>query len=300
MLTNPFYVGVLVYNGEKHKGVHKQFISKALFDKVQEQVKFKNKKRKGHNFEFTGLIHCKECEGAITAEEHFKTYPSTRGRVRYVYYRCSKKLGKCSQPFLAEDKLIKQLTTSLSNIALPTSLAKKWLKRTDEEYEKDRKNCDQKIKELGEQLKEVDLKTSRLLDLYLEQKLSEELYKKKQNEFFVEKEQLETQLRKTKKGGSYWLEPMKEFIDCALQAQKIARKENTNQQIRDLLQKVGSNFFLDQKQIQVEYKKPFASLHAMRGAWAKSLCRNRNSCTERDTGIEPASSPWEGDILPVY
>ena len=66
-------------------------------------------------------------------------------------------------------------------------------------------------------------------------------------------------------------------ISIAIQGQKIARKENTNHQIKDLLQKVGSNFFLDQEKIYIEYKKPFASLQAFGGAWAKSLRRNRIS-----------------------
>ncbi len=118
MLTNPFYIGILVYSGEKYKGSHQQFIGRDLFDQVQEQVKYKSKPRKhGHNFAFTGLIKCRECGGAITAEEHIKHYPTTRGEVRYVYYRCSKKMGvRCSQPYLAEDKLVKQIWLNLSYV----------------------------------------------------------------------------------------------------------------------------------------------------------------------------------------
>ena len=99
---------------------------------------------------------------------------------------------------------------------------------TDEEHLKDQQNCDQRIKELAEDIKLVEEKAGRLLDLYLEQKLEESVYKKKQNDLFAEKEKLETQLKKIKEGGSSWLELLKEFIDCALQAQKIARIENTN------------------------------------------------------------------------
>ena len=54
---------------------------------------------------------------------------------------------------------------------------------TDEEHLKDQQNCDQRIKELAEDIKLVEEKAGRLLDLYLEQKLEESVYKKKQIEF---------------------------------------------------------------------------------------------------------------------
>ena len=54
---------------------------------------------------------------------------------------------------------------------------------TDEEHLKDQQNCDQRIKELAEDIKRVEEKAGRLLDLYLEQKLEESVYKKKQIEF---------------------------------------------------------------------------------------------------------------------
>ncbi len=289
MLTNSFYVGILTYSGEKHKGVHKQFISRDLFDQVQEQVKFKSKPRKhGHNFAFTGLIRCHECGGAITAEEHVKHYPTTRGEVRYVYYRCSKKMGKsCSQPFIPEDKLVGQLQASIADIALPASWAKHWLTWAEEEAINDQQSCDQRAKQIKSELNQVEVKTDRLLDLYLEQNLMEEIYRKKQNQLFDEKTKLEGQLKKTAEGGSSWVEPMNEFIDCALQAQKIARKENTNGKIKDFAKRVGSNYLLDQGKIRVEYKKPFASLRAAALARATTGREERSSIIVGPIGLEP-------------
>jgi len=88
MLTNPFYLGTMVYGGEKYHGVHKQFIPKSLFDKVQEQVKFKDNPRpRGHNFSFTGLMKCGECGASITAEHsHTSPNPSwlTNSRTRFI------------------------------------------------------------------------------------------------------------------------------------------------------------------------------------------------------------------------
>ena len=273
-------------NGEKHKGVHKQFVSRDLFDQVQEQVRFKDSPKGHHNFALTGLLKCAECGGAITAEEHIKNYRTTRGRVRYVYYRCTKK-RKCSQPFIPESKLVDQLLFQFSEIALSAAWAKQWLVWAEEEHCKDRQNCEKLSLEPGARIKQVEAKASRLLDLYLGHKLEEGIYKQKQNELFVEKSRLESQLEEIKRSGSHWLEPLKEFIDCAQEGQKIARKENTNSKIKDFAKKVGSNYLLDRGRVITEFKTPFESLRAAARARANLAAPHKNSNGVEGIGIEP-------------
>ncbi|MDP3987933.1 MAG: recombinase family protein [Candidatus Levybacteria bacterium] len=61
MLKNKFYIGILKYNGEYYKASHKCFISKEIFDKVQNQIERISRPRlKGHNFAFTNLATCGE------------------------------------------------------------------------------------------------------------------------------------------------------------------------------------------------------------------------------------------------
>ncbi len=295
LLTNPFYIRTMTYSGERYKGVHQQFISKDLFDQVQEQVKFKAKPRKGgHHFAFTGLMKCAECGCAITAEVKHKHYPTTRGQVDYTYYRCTKKREACSQPYLPEAKLVSQLKEAITEVALPASWAKQWLTWAAEEHVCDQRNSDQTTRELQDQIELVDDKVSKLLDLYLEQNLAAGIYKKKQNQLFDEKTKLEGLLRKTRDHGSSWLEPMKEFIDCALQAQKIARKENTNGKISDFAKRVGSDYLLDQGNLIVEYKKPFASLRAAALARASSPRHAWQSISVGAHGVEPCTLVLSG------
>lgn len=111
MLTKKFYIGLLEYKGEIHKGIHTPMISRNLFDKVQSQIgRFEKPRGKnGHNFSFTGFAKCGECGGAITAEEHSKTLKSTGEKVKYIYYRCSKKYGKCNQKYMPESELVDQV-----------------------------------------------------------------------------------------------------------------------------------------------------------------------------------------------
>ena len=74
-------------------------------------------------------------------------------------------------------------------------------------------------------------------------------------------------LHEIQKNGTVWLEHMREFVNCALQAQKIARAENNCHDLSIMAKKVGSNFFLMNRRLSASFKKGgFDALSAEAGA----------------------------------
>ncbi|MBU1256318.1 hypothetical protein KKA49_01395 [Patescibacteria group bacterium] len=94
----------------------------------------------------------------------------------------------------------------------------KWIVKAEE---KDKLESEKGIKQLDSQVQETEVKLNRLLDGYLDQVIEPEIYKQKKNELFDEKLKLEEKKSRISKNGTVWLEPMREFLNCALQAQKI-------------------------------------------------------------------------------
>ncbi|RKY29242.1 MAG: hypothetical protein DRP74_09060, partial [Candidatus Omnitrophota bacterium] len=41
---------------------------------------------------------------------------------RYIYYRCTKKRGKCSQPYLREDLLTQKINQAIESVAIGKEL----------------------------------------------------------------------------------------------------------------------------------------------------------------------------------
>jgi len=118
MLTNPIYIGLIPHKGELHKGTFQPIVRKEVWDGVQKELKRRSKPRKtkeGHNFPLTGLLECGECGCMITAQ-----YAKAG---KYIYYRCSKKRGRCTQPYVNSVSLEKQLKAKLEAIALPNHWA---------------------------------------------------------------------------------------------------------------------------------------------------------------------------------
>ena len=93
-----------------------------------------------------------------------------------------------------------------------------------------------------------------------------EVYKEKKNELFEEKLKLTEQIARISKTGSSWLEPMREFVISALQAQKIAAAKNEYHDLAIMAKTVGSNYSLFNRQLRPNLKYPFAALSAEGGA----------------------------------
>ncbi|MBI3952609.1 MAG: recombinase family protein, partial [Candidatus Doudnabacteria bacterium] len=218
ILSNPFYYGHFRYAGEVHEGKHQPVVSKKIFDKVQEVMKQRGKPKTKGKVEkpFVGLLHCDECGRMITAEIQ-------KG---HTYYRCTKKNIVCSQPYVREEELDRQLSSLLQKF----SLRPDWAAQMDKMLKKDKKESAQSatafVQEADEKTKTLNIKLQRLLDGYLEQDIEREIYLEKKRNFMSEKKSLEEQIINFEQKRTGWLEPMAEWIKEAESLPKIAQESN--------------------------------------------------------------------------
>ncbi|MBU4210404.1 zinc ribbon domain-containing protein [Patescibacteria group bacterium] len=297
MLTRTFYVGIIRYGGEVYQASHPCFIGKSLFVKVQQQIHYKDRhhcNRANHDFKLTGLIKCKECGAGITAEQHTKHYKRTKRKATYIYYRCTKKAGPCHQPYISKNNLVSQLTKSIHDVALPPSWTIKWRSWLKRDEAKAKKKVCFSISKQKQELETIDQKLDTLLDLHLDQGIDSRGYKKKKNQLFNKKLKTQDKITKIKTNGSHWLEPFNQFIKDAIIASKtclpagtVARKENMDSNLKQIAQSVGSNFFLQDKKLIINYKKPFASLRVTACTRAKNPEISESLLCVTPRGIEP-------------
>ena len=116
LLTNRAYLGFVRHGDEWFEGNFAPLVSSALFEAVQKVLQDKGRPRKRkikHDFPFTGLFRCGECDSMISAQ-----WTTNRHGTKYRYYRCSKKRGRCGQSYLQEKNLAEQLQARLQTISL--------------------------------------------------------------------------------------------------------------------------------------------------------------------------------------
>lgn len=127
MLKNSFYYGEFEYpinSGNWYRGKHPPLITKELFLNVQQQLITCQKSPWGEKvITFKGLFKCGTCGSNIIGEEKWRKRKWAEPR-KHIYYHCARQLNMCPEPYINEDKLIKQILRYINfmNIAHPNFL----------------------------------------------------------------------------------------------------------------------------------------------------------------------------------
>ncbi|MBU1083378.1 recombinase family protein [Patescibacteria group bacterium] len=262
MLKDPFYYGHFRYVGELYEGIHQPCVSKELFDKAQAVMKNKGKAktRKADNHAFLGLMTCAECGYSITAEEQ-------RG---HVYYRCSrksKKIEKCTQPYLREESLIAQLKGMMDQVTLPQNWLNNFLNEIDKISGSLESRANGQFSKIDSESQKIQSKVSRLADLYIENDLSRAEYLARKEKLLSEKVALLERRRKIANTTERMrleqmrkpLELLQDWISCASGVD--------HKKLRDFVSEVGSNMKLNSRELLWNWISPYSIL-ASRGSYS--------------------------------
>ena len=273
-LQNIFYLGLMKWKGEIFEGKHEPLISKKLFDKCQEVMAKRGKVQevRKHNFAFLGLMKCASCGCSITAEIQ-------KG---HNYYRCTKKKGLCQEKhYLREELLSEQIINFLQKVSLSSQDTEKVLAALETEQEQAKQQARLKVENLKEQLKQVETRLAKLLDVFLNDVLSTEEYAAKKQELLSQKVELQEKITDFEQKGLSWLEPAREFVLSLNQAVKLVGTEN-KKEMTTFLKNIGSNHILQNRQLIFSPKIPYNLVAERSEANQRNLtfpywCRGRES-----------------------
>lgn len=255
ILTNPFYYGVIRYNGQLYASdvQHDALISKELFDKVQLVLKNKQKSKRQHNnFAYTGFIKC-ACGSAITAIQ----------KKGHIYYYCCQSKGECQvKKYVREEELERQLKNKLKSLYIPNSFVEWAKKQIRFVYEQESKQQDTIRKKLQIEHTTCKTKFKNLLNMkispentsgellsdveYLEQK------KLLQDELF----NLEAKLKDQSNHEDSWINRVEQFFDFVSALGERFNNGDANTK-RSILLSIGSKFILELGELSLQINKPF-------------------------------------------
>ncbi|MDO8706404.1 MAG: recombinase family protein [Sulfuricaulis sp.] len=251
LLMHPFYVGQFYLKGELYEGSHEPLISRDLFERVQEVMARRGKvhTKRRESFPFLGLLQCGECGSAITAERQ-------KG---HHYYRCTKKLGPCTQRYIREEALAAQVRQAVQQVALSDGWAEKMLGKIAEWKTEAAQTSAGFAQESQARLSAIQAKLDRLLDAHLDGAITREEYLGRKEKWLREKSALTDRMAEIRRNGNHWLEPLENFINAAHQAQIVAAGHDL-ESLKDFLKRIGSNLRLSGQTLRVAYENPWAIL----------------------------------------
>ena len=197
--------------------------------------------------------------------------PVSAGRLRltaeiqkgHTYYRCTKKSKavKCSQKFIREEELERQLSLMLGEFALRDDWAAELLATADNEQQEMSRSSRVVGHEKQSELMSIKESMNRLLTIYVSQDIDRESFLQQKEALLSKKKALQEAIEKNENEGvTAWVEPFKEWVESAQKLSKSAEIGSPKEK-KEIASKVfGSNLFLDSKKARGCCIKPWSLL----------------------------------------
>jgi len=247
-LKNPFYCGLMFFNGELYEGKHDPIISKRLFDEVQAVMERKSKPKTPtlKPYLYRGVFTCGECGCFITTE-------TQKGR---NYLRCTKRVSACTQKYVREETIAEQIDREITKVALEAALADWMVSELENTREETARAEAAAIEKTTEEIGQIEKKIDILLDMRLSEQIGEQEYVSKKHVLLNRKAELKGVLEAFRDNRRNRFEPAIAFVKEAKDA-TILLAEGNPEKKRDFLRKIGSNLKVSEKRLSVEFKNPW-------------------------------------------
>ena len=299
ILANPFYAGVIVWNGQMYPGKHEAMISLDEFKVVQKHFSRRHQPRPQKKaFAFTGMLRCGVCGLSVTAEDKVNRFGS-----RYTYYHCTRNNSvepRCKQPSIQAGALEAQVLGFLESIALSEGQHQWALKRISEARPSWRAEDESGIQALKKETAKVPKRLDALISLRVNDMIGDDEFVLKRAELQQEQLRLASRIEKAMDEFDAF-EPVTDFISFSCRAVDWFRAGDADTK-RLILQTTGSHPTLTDKILRVTAKKPF--FHVGDSANFPDLCavlgdvRTLRGDPEFETmlaNIKKLRSQFEGD-----
>ena len=162
-LANPFYTGVMRWQGVDYPGKHEPIVTQELFDLVQEVLTLKGYRgrQRRNDHPMRGLLHCGECGSRLCF---------TVAKGRFEYFFClghQRDTASCNQPYFpAVD--VEQLVDAVERRAVLEPDVRFAIDRElDREVDARIASTEESCRSAERELQRLGARRSRLLDAYL-------------------------------------------------------------------------------------------------------------------------------------
>lgn len=174
ILKNPFYYGLMKWQGEEKMGNHKPIVTKKVFDRCQEVFvehnHMANRERK-HDFLLRGFVHCNICGSRLTAEYH--------GKDGKFYYHCTAKNHSNKNQNIDGDLLQQRIEQLFDQIVLPPDFVAKLNQRALEILKAKRQDTNQEKRVISAVIAKLEAKREKIEDKLFENVINNEIYQRR-------------------------------------------------------------------------------------------------------------------------
>ncbi len=214
-----------------------------------------NYKALSKDFIFKGLLKCKNCGCSITAETHIG---------KPIYYSCTNGKGICKRVYINEKELLKPIYEVLERFEsiteeMQNELVSELRKNTEAEVTFHKTQ----INRIQTDYNNMKAKQDRLLDAYIDQSITKDVYDKKHQEYQDQIQVLEIELSEHSKADYDYQTTVATVLSVARRAKSIFEKSSEVAGKRAFLSYLLQNPTIKGKKLYFTIASPFNLLLEM-------------------------------------
>ena len=180
-LVNPYYCGVVQYNGTDYEGSHPQLVDPTTWQKVQEILAShrQGERTRTHKHFLKSTLYCGQCYGRM-----YMQVPTNRTGETYYYFMCGDRHNRrntCTQRSVQIHEVEKQLEEYYATIHLSDTDRDNLRKILIVELDKRRKEEQSSQGNLQGERKKILQKRRKLLEMYYADAIPPEMFKEEQD-----------------------------------------------------------------------------------------------------------------------
>ncbi|WP_090361429.1 recombinase family protein [Mycolicibacterium fluoranthenivorans] len=272
MLSDPYYVGFVVYKGEMYPGRHEPIVSQALFERVQEVLNARSargQRDRIHQHYLKGMLFCQRCRDAGRTSRMIYTQSKGNGGV-YAYFACRGRQDKlCDLPHLRVELVENAVSVHYSTLRLPIDFIQDVRNRLEETVTDSQTSTRELHASLTRRLRQIDVKESRLIDLAADGDMPRDKIRAKLNAFKVERANIEASLARTGEELSIGATVLRDALHLVEDPQTLYASV-PNDVRRHLNQTFYERLYVDDLDIIDGHRTPlFTDLHAAKHAYIR-------------------------------
>jgi cassette chromosome recombinase B len=249
ILKNPFYYGVARYKGKEYKHIYPRLIDKELFEKCDDVRNGRHRNRSNTTkteFIFKGMIKCKNCGCTVTPELK---------KGKYVYLRPNSKEG-CTCKQINETVALEEVEKVLNSMVFPKNTLEQLKSTLKNAIEAKSDYSQNYMDKLANDIKSLEKKSDRILNLYIDESITKDEYNKKKEELFVLKDNIQAQITKLNEANDDFEITVEYLLDIASRSYSLFKSSGIDVK-RKILKLVFPNFYLDGQNLSYDIRKPF-------------------------------------------
>ena len=257
ILKDTFYCGTAVskkYGSYAHK--YPRLITRELYDKCQQVRTKRNRmpyKAVSRDYIFKGLLKCQNCGCSMSPETKIKPNGKT-----FTYYSCTNAKRICKRVYVPEKDLLKPIYKVLERFESITEevqndLVDELRKSTETEIVFHKAQ----INRMRNDYDKLKIKDDRLLDAWMDQSITKDIYDKKHQEYQDQIQTLEIELSEHRKADYDYQTTVATVISVARRAKTIFENSSDVAGKRAFLNYILQNPTVKEKKLCFTIASPF-------------------------------------------